>query len=462
MMTFLKSISQFLFITSLLLFVGFGFTACEDDEVPLPDELIPTEITVEQLNSGQYEGLLVIIRDVQFVNPEGQVFNGTNSNANGNKTFEDCNGNSSVVFTATDKSFSNAPLPTGKGDLVGIASSFGTTIQLLLRNPDDYAGLNQERCSVSYQSITVEQFNTGNYEGQFVQIENVQFVSGDQGVAFNGTSSNANGSKTLTDCSGNEMIVFTSTSSSLSNELTPTGNGTIVGQADSFNGTPQLILSSTNDYASMTGSLCTVAPPTATLKTIQEVRDMFSGSDVNISDNIKIRGVVTSEKDNGSITSRNIYIQDASAAIVVRFNSDNTFDLDEEIEIIIKDGTLGEFNGLLQLEGISNSRATAVSSTINITPQVVSISDILTGNYEAQLVQLNNVSYSGANGTATFPSNSSVSVGDGSNSINMFVRSGFSALTSTVMPAGNVSIVVHASIFNSEQILPRLVSEVAP
>lgn len=565
----LKFLTNITYLLSIIL-LGFFTTSCEEEEIQIPDTLsADITITAEQFATGDYEGLLVRIEDVQF-QTIGEKFNPTNSNSTGSRTVEECaTGNTFIVFTGSDRAFANETVPSGRGAIIGIASSFDDRPQLLLRGKQDWADMNNEnRCGgienceekngeftnlcfirnaftidgassvvgtdtkirvtvtsdkdggnintsnafaedasagivlrfaathsfevgdvlevevaglelsefngllqinniplanasstgnspITPTVVTISEFNTGNYEGRLVTIENISYAdAGSNFYAGSGSGTN----RDIADTDGNTTEVRTGSGASFASETIPSGTVSVTGNAGEFNGNEQLLPRNATDVGASGGG---GGGDPATLETIANVRALFSGSATNITSNIKIRGVVTSDKDNGSITGRNIYIQDASGAIAVRFTGNNTFALNDEIEIELQGRELSEFNDLLQVNNVPNGDATGVSSTIMITPAVVSVADILTGNYEGQLVQINNITYAGADGTATFPSNNAVSVSDASGSIDMFVRSDFSTLGSTVLPTGTVSdIVVHASTFNGIQILPRAVSEV--
>lgn len=432
-----------------------GMTSCADEKIAIPDSLIPKVITVEEFNTGNYNGKLVQIDAVQFEEPEGTKFNGTTSNANGNKTLSDCSGNTLLVFTSTSRDYSNTTLPRGNGSIIGVGSAFNGTPQLELRTIKDVFGLQGERCdpTAGITAISVAEFNSGNYEGKIVKLENVQFDEAD-GAKFNGTTSNGNGSKRLVDCNGNALVVFTSTSSDISNELLPTGNGTILGVGSSFRGTPQLTVRSLDDVKAMTATKCTInLGSNATLKTIKEIRDLYTGSNVTISDDFKIKGVVTSDKDGGNITSRNIFIQDATGGIVVRFTSDNAFALGAEIEVAIKGTEISEFSGLLQINNVPNSSATKVADGTLPTPETLTIDELNTGNHEGKLVQIVGVTFKTAGKFSDNSGNQAITK-DGKEAI-VYTRSAATFGGDTV-PTGTVTVVGHAAEFNgTQQVLMR-------
>ena len=437
-----------------------GTTSCADEKIAIPASLIPTVVTVDEFNTGNYNGKLVQIDNVQFDEAEGVKFNGTTSSANGTKTLTDCAGNSLAVFTGSDRDYSNTTLPRGNGRLLGVGNSFNGTAQLELRTIKDAFGMTGDRCdpTAGIAAITIAEFNTGAYEGKLVKLENVQFDEAD-GAMYNGTTSNANGSKRLIDCSGNALVFFTSSSESFSAELLPTGNGTIVGTGSSFAGTAQLTIRSTDDVKAMTATKCVVnTGANATLKTIKEIRDLFTASAVNITDDFKIKGVITSDKDGGNITARNIFIQDATGGLVLRFGSDNTFALGDEVEIAIKSTELSEFSGLLQLNNVPNSSAKKVGDGTLPTPEEITIDQLNTGTYEGKLVKVVGVTFSG---TGVFSDNSgNQNITKDSKEVVVYTRSG-AAFASEALPTGTVTLVGHSAEFSgTQQLLLRNKSDI--
>ena len=67
---------------------------------------------------------------------------------------------------------------------------------------------------------------------------------------------------------------------------------------------------------------------------------------------VKFVVLVISDKDNGNITGRNLVLQDESGGIVVRFEDDHNFALNQEVEVLISGQELSEFNGLLQVNDV--------------------------------------------------------------------------------------------------------------
>lgn len=66
---------------------------------------------------------------------------------------------------------------------------------------------------------------------------------------------------------------------------------------------------------------------------LAELRTLFGGgASVAPSDRF-VRGIVISDKNAGNTTGRNLFLQDESGGIVLRFNESHPFSLGEEIEV---------------------------------------------------------------------------------------------------------------------------------
>jgi len=107
-------------------------------------DLQPQEVTLAMLATGNYESKLVRLTDVQFASSElGKTW--AEAADYGNRTLEDCDENTATVRTSSYASFAKALLPEGKGEMVGIASRYNTTIQFFVRSLAE-VNLSGERC----------------------------------------------------------------------------------------------------------------------------------------------------------------------------------------------------------------------------------------------------------------------------------------------------------------------------
>ncbi|NJL13503.1 MAG: hypothetical protein HC913_11200 [Microscillaceae bacterium] len=575
---FLK-LGLFLALTSV-------FWACEEDEIAPPPGLIidPVVVTIDELNSGQFEGLLVKLEDVQFNEAAGTLFNGTNSNANGSRTLADCNNKTAVVFTATDKEFSNLELPRGNGDLVGIASSFGSTVQLLLRGPEDWADLTGGRCgeiancpatqngfatvcslrnaflngastvpssstiqvlvtsdraggnvnsrniivedetagivvrfaadhafdagdvvninlsglsfeqfngllqvsnvplanattagteTLSPAIITIPQLNSGAFESRLVTLENITYVEAGQNF-YGGSGSGTN--RNITDGS-NTAVVRIGSASAFGDETIPAGPVNLTGNAGIFNGTVQLLPRNAEDVGANGGG----GGGEPSLETIANVRALFAAgggvlsdnnSEVLISQNIKIAGVVISDWTGGNVnggtqSKRNFVIQDATAGLTIRLSAnvsgDFPFALGDAVEILLQGQKLSPFGSQLQIEDIPIDKVSETGTGTLPAPQVISIAQLNTGNFDAQLIRIDGVRFTTTPGT--YSGNQTFSL-DGTATPLGTCRTNTSTTTnpapfaSTALPTGVVNLTGIAGVNGTTfQIQPRNASD---
>lgn len=287
----------------------------------------------------------------------------------------------------------------------------------------------------SYQTITIAQFNASGeeYESELVRFENVSFPDAGTPIA---------GSKTFTD--GTELgNMFTNGGASFSDDLLPTGTGIVRGIAAESNGIEQIAVQVfEEDVFPATGG----GGGGDTNSTIASVRAMYTVSDVSITEDKFIQGVVISSNDN--LTGKNMFVQDASAGIELRFLNDNTFTLGEEVRINLKGGLIKRYNnGSLQIENLDNANAVSQGTGTLPTPRSVTLAQLVAKTFEGELVKVTGVTIVEANGTA--PYNGNITFTNGSESVKSFIRTD-APFNGNVLPTGNVDVVGIASTFNGE------------
>lgn len=106
--------------------------------------------------------------------------------------------------------------------------------------------------SFAPEVVTIDQI-TALKESELIKLENVQFVSWEQGEKFADKPNLQSKDRTLEDSNGNIVIVRTSGYSSFADEVLPDGNGSIVCIVSHFNGEIQLYIRS-YDEVNMAGS----------------------------------------------------------------------------------------------------------------------------------------------------------------------------------------------------------------
>ena len=93
--------------------------------------------SIAQITSGQ-QAKLIKLENVQFVSGElGSTYaDGVNLTSQ-SRTLEDSLGNTIIVRTSGYANFANDTIPTGSGSLTVIVSQFNSTLQLLIRHPNE-------------------------------------------------------------------------------------------------------------------------------------------------------------------------------------------------------------------------------------------------------------------------------------------------------------------------------------
>lgn len=301
--------------------------------------------------------------------------------------------------------------------------------------------------SITPRVATVQDITTNAdaWESTLVNVQTASITSP------NGTYGDFN--TTLDDATGS--ISMFSAFSNFSGSAVPTGTGDVTGVVGDFNGV-QINIRGTYDVNISGGS--GGGGGNLTYMTIANVRALFTGSNATVPANTGIRGIVISDKDNENITGRNVVIQETGGAgIVIRFDATNsTMSLGDSVTVNISGGTVSEFNGLMQVEGVANGNATVVSSNNSITPRVATVQDVLNNaeQWESTLVVINGATITGGSTYA-----GALTVGDGSGTVDMYTRSA-ATFSGSAVPSGNVNITAIVSQFNNYQIIIRNTSDV--
>lgn len=190
---------------------------------------------------------------------------------------------------------------------------------------------------------------------------------------------------------------------------------------------------------------------------IADVRALYQGANLDITSSLRIRGIVTSS--NPQVNTNNIWVQDATAGIVVRFATanNNAIKRGDEVVVELNGGQFTAFMGLLQVQNVPNANATVIDENNTLpTPQVISIAEFNTGNYEGKLVRINDVGFVDADGILTMSGSRTIS--DGTNTTVVRTESGVS-FGSSVMPYGIGAVTGLAGDFNAAQIIPIVFEE---
>lgn len=200
--------------------------------------------------------------------------------------------------------------------------------------------------------------------------------------------------------------------------------------------------------------------------TIAELRSKHTGSNVTITDDVKIKAVVVQNLTGGNSTSlKNIVVQDETAGIAIRFVDDNAdFDFGDEVEISVKDQQLSAYNGLLQINNLPNANVTKIG-TKSVVAEEITAAQLLTGNYESQYVAVSNVQVVAADLSKTFATTTahgSINMESESGETFVMFTSRYAVFNTQTVPQGSGTLKGIASVNNTTyQILPTVAADYA-
>lgn len=298
-----------------------------------------------------------------------------------------------------------------------------------------------------------------------ITINNIRFTN--EGVAtFAEKGAQYPTSQEFTDTKGKKAIVYTSSYARFAQEKLPKGKGPITAILSSYNGTWQLIIRDRNDIGTFDGSLPEPPKPpvyegTAT-HTIAQFRALYNFDLKEITENIVIRGIVSSSDESGNIY-KTIYIQDESGALPVKINTKElykTYKEGQEIFIECKGLYAGKYGDVLQLGvlyqggigGLSGSETDKHFFFNNlpgakVTPKIVEIAN-LDASMVNTLVTINGLTFTnGGTGKYAPGGNTSQELTDAAGNKIIVYTSSYAAFANTTLPTGKVNITAILSSF---------------
>jgi DNA/RNA endonuclease YhcR with UshA esterase domain len=289
-----------------------------------------------------------------------------------------------------------------------------------------------------------------------LEFADLQFTQCDAGKTFADATTKNSLNRVLQDCNNQELILRSSGYSNFAAQTTPVGGGNIRGVLGVYGSDYQLFVRDTHDLDMNDGRCGSESPNNATPATIADIRAAFTGTITTAPAGKKIKGTVISDRANKNLNNRNLYLQDASGGIVVRFEAEHCFELGDEIEVVVSGEELSEFNKLLQVNNVPLNNATLLSTGKSVSPRNTTIAEI-NANYnvwESTLVKIANVTLSGGpnySGTRTLT--------DATGNIVMFTSSAATFATLT-LPTTPVTLTAIVSDYNGKQVLIRNINDI--
>jgi hypothetical protein len=205
--------------------------------------------------------------------------------------------------------------------------------------------------------------------------------------------------------------------------------------------------------------------PIGQILTIQELRDLYQGNAVRFPEPYSVYCVVTADEQSGNLY-RNIHVQDATGALVLRLNNPGGLYQGDSIRIYLPGTILNPFSGLMQLDSVDvDNNIIKQATQVYVAPELVTISQI-TPAMQGKLIKLENVEFANGDVCLTY----SDAIGQTTQNRNLtnctnntvIVRtSGYANFANQPLPQGNGSIIAVVGQFNTTmQLYIRNINEV--
>ena len=227
------------------------------------------------------------------------------------------------------------------------------------------------KVTITPKVMTLADMKTANdqYIGCLVKVQNAEFDA--KVLCSNFAPDGYTVDRQINDptTSATTRVVRNSNYASFANQKLPSGKGDFIGILSKYNSTYQLFINNVSDVKGMTNfprkdgikaDPCGFDSSTASLKTVADVKKLFTGSNYLIPDNIYIKGKVTANDETGNLY-RYIYIEDATGGIRININKANTiyqdyrFKVGKNLIVKLKDLYIGKYNGEFQIGTLSGS-----------------------------------------------------------------------------------------------------------
>ncbi|MDF1697226.1 MAG: DUF5689 domain-containing protein [Saprospiraceae bacterium] len=467
----MNTLKTFLFLVALS--VGLGLTSCVDNDFDQPENTF--SISDENvITIGEILDLLntspTVLLDESTIGAETMYIKATVNadDASGNffktVTFQDATGALSII---PDRNELNAEFPEGNIIYIKLNGltltydanlprlGYGVSEGRLQRIPDilvnDFliAGGKGETLIPEVTTISALQSNPTPFFNKLIQLDNVEFSLSYVGAPY-ADADNPQGPQTINtiimDCEDNEIILRNSGFSDFATEIIPFENGSLVAIASIFNDDLQLFIRDTDDVL-FTADRCDGSGGQATNEiTIQSIQDRFYDLGVDKAEEGFITGTVISDRNTGQVNGQNVFLQNGEDGILVRFTSNHSFNLGDQLKVTVSGQEVSEFRGLLQLNNIPLFNAQLTGSGELPTPTEITVDEILLNNntYESTRVLIKGATLSGS---STFAGD--ITVDDGTETINIFTFNTTSFADDPV-PSGTVDVTGIVSQYDDE------------
>ena len=205
--------------------------------------------------------------------------------------------------------------------------------------------------------------------------------------------------------------------------------------------------------------------PEGNIITIADLKAMYLGTDLSISEDYNIYAHVTTEETDGNFY-KEAYIQDASGAIRLRLQSSGGLYIGDSIRLNLNGTVLSDYNGMIQLDSVDVDKNIVKQATEKFIQPTSYLLNQISPALQGYLVKLENVEFIGSElgytyGEAISLTSANRTLTDCSGNT-IFVRtSGYANFAGNTLPSDNGSIIAIVGVFNNDiQLYIRDINEV--
>src|SRR5690606_37190717 len=200
--------------------------------------------------------------------------------------------------------------------------------------------------------------------------------------------------------------------------------------------------------------------------TIADLKAMYQGSPLKITDELSMFAVVTMDEQSGNIY-KEAYIQDETGAINLRLLSSGGLYQGDSVRVFLKGTVLSTYNQMMQLDSVDvDNNIIKQATKKDRQPDVYTdISQVTTG-HQAKLIKIENVQFVASELGNTYADginlmSQSRTLEDSLGNTIIVRTSGYANFANETLPQGSGTIIAIVSQFNSTlQLLIRNPSEV--
>ncbi|MEQ9286034.1 MAG: DUF5689 domain-containing protein [Cyclobacteriaceae bacterium] len=179
-------------------------------------------------------------------------------------------------------------------------------------------------------------------------------------------------------------------------------------------------------------------PSEVDIQKLSELRNKFNIHQGSfwISDDYYIEGIVTSGQNVSD--KRVAYIEDNSAAIMLRFTADNILNTGDKIRLNLKGATGQVINGQKAMTDVADRAGIVLSKNAYLDIPTISPEQFASGAFEGRKIRVKNVRFEAANGSNSFSENNILIADNRRLILKVYPNAGFS---DKIIPQGSLSIV---------------------